>query len=509
MNPNSIKKELQMPIKILLIEDNLDHVLLTKKVLRESSENYQVDSVNEAHEGLKRIIEEKPDLVLCDYRLPGLSALDILKKIKETGQDLPFIAVTSSGSEQIAVELMKEGAYDYIVKDRSYKDALPIVIRRAIDRYNVKKEKERLEKELIESNERLKEMYKIKSDFTSMVSHELRTPLSAIKESIALVLEGTAGQINVNQKEILEITKKNVDRLARLINEVLDFSKLESKKVDFKLQKGNINEIIMEAIGIQKTVAQEKGLYLETGLDSTLPNIEFDFDRINQVISNLISNAIKFTQKGGILISSSTDDKEAVIKVSVKDTGEGIKKEDLPKLFHKFEQLGGINQRKTGGTGLGLAISQEIIEQHSGRIWVESEFGQGSEFIFVLPLKKKHKILIIDDEKVILDMCEALLKKNEYIAFVADKGMEGIRIAQIELPDLVVLDIRLKDVSGYEVIGRLRSSKDTSRIPILAMSGHMDELEKIESQQDLALPCISKPFDNEDFLSKVRILVGK
>lgn len=171
--------------------------------------------------------------------------------------------------------------------------------------------------------------------------------------------------------------------------------------------------------------------------------------------------------------------------------------------------MGGINQRRTGGTGLGLAISQEIIVQHGGKVWVESEFGKGSEFIFVLPLKKKNKILIIDDEKVILDMCETLLKKNEYNVLLSDNGMGGIRIAQTESPDLVVLDIRLKDVSGYEVIGRLRSSKETSTLPILAMSGYLDELEKIESQEELALPCISKPFDNEDFLSKVRILVGK
>lgn len=496
-------------MKILLIEDNPDHTLLTKRVLKEARQDCEVDSVSEAEDGLKKIVEQNYDLILCDYRLPKLSALEILKKIREKGQDLPFIVATSSGSEKIAVELMKEGASDYIVKDSSYEDSLPMVIQRAIDIYNVKKEKENLEEELWKSNRKLREMYAIKSDFTSMVSHELRTPLTAIKESITLVLEGQAGQINENQKEILGITKKNVDRLARLINDVLDFSKLESKKVDFKMQESDINEIIKEAIDIQKTVVQEKNLYLKAELDSNLPRIEFDADRINQVLSNLISNAIKFTQEGGIIISSSKDDKDGVIKVSVRDTGEGIKNEDLAKLFHKFEQLGGINQRKTGGTGLGLAISQEIIEQHGGKIWVESELGKGSEFIFVLPIKKKKKILIIDDEKIILELCESLLKKNEYTALISDNGMEGIRIAQTESPDLIVLDIRLKDVSGYEVIGRLRSNKDTSYIPILAMSGYTDELEKIENQEELALPCISKPFDSEDFLSKVRILVGK
>ncbi|MFH1640590.1 MAG: response regulator [Candidatus Omnitrophota bacterium] len=493
-----------MPTKILLIEDNQDHVLFTKRILKNVNEGYLLDSVSQTKDGLKKITEEDYNLILCDYRLPDASALDVLKQVRQSGQDLPFIVVTSSGSEKIAVELMKEGAYDYVVKDSSYEDNLPIVIRRAIDIYNAKKEKERLEKELINSNERLKEMYAIKSDFTSMVSHELRTPLTAIKEGISVVLEGLAGPINAQQREFLDIAKNNVDRLHRLINDVLDFSKLESKRLVFKMQKNDINKIVNEAAGVQRPIAEAKCLYLKTELCLKIPKIEFDADRINQVLSNLINNAIKFTVTGGIIVSASKDDKEETVIVCVKDTGEGIRKEDMPKLFQKFQQLTRGNQ-DNAGTGLGLAICKEIVEQHGGKIWVESEYGKGCEFKLTLPLEHIYRILVIDDEEIILDTCEQILKKNRYFVLRTQEGIKGIQIAQNDKPDLILLDMRLKDTSGYEVIGRIRSNKETQDIPILAITGYKEEAEKIESQKEkLALPWLSKPFETEEFLSKVK-----
>jgi signal transduction histidine kinase len=493
-----------MSIKILLIEDNPDHILLTKRILQKANQGYQLDSVSEVKEGLRRIIEESYDLILCDYRLPNSSALDILKQIKDKGKDLPFIVITSSGSEKIAVEAMRQGAYDYVVKDLQFQDVLPVVIQRSMQRYKANRDKERLEKELRESNEKLKQMYAIKSDFTSMVSHELRTPLTAIKEGIAIVLDGTAGELNVNQKEFLSTAKKNVDRLNRLINDVLDFSKLESKKLAFQMRKSDINEIINEVVSIQRSVAEEKGLYIKSELDPGIPRIELDSDRINQVLNNLVSNAIKFTSKGGITIYTSKDEKEDTVITHIQDTGEGIKKEDLPKLFQKFQQL----SRHKRGTGLGLAICKQIVEQHGGSIWVESEYGKGSKFKFTLPIAHRYKILVIDDEEVVLDTCEKILKMNGYLVLQTQEGIRGIQIAKTDKPDLIMLDIRLKDTSGYEVIGRIRSSRGTQDIPILVITGYKEEIEKIESKkQELALPWISKPFNNEEFLSKVRLML--
>lgn len=233
------------------------------------------------------------------------------------------------------------------------------------------------------AQEELKEAAKTKSAFTSKVSHELRTPLTAMKEGIALVLDGLAGDINEEQKELLGIAKKNVDRLTRLINDVLDFQKLDSGMMKFNLEANDVNQIVNDVYKMMVLPAKNAGLNFLLELDENLPKVKFDSDKITQVLTNLVNNAMKFTEKGNITIKTSKT--EDAVQVSVSDTGYGIKKEDMPKLFDSFAQLGNGGQRKTGGTGLGLAISKEIVEQHGGRVWVKSEPGRGSKFMFTIP----------------------------------------------------------------------------------------------------------------------------
>jgi len=237
------------------------------------------------------------------------------------------------------------------------------------------------------AEEELRAMMDLKSEFTSTVSHELRTPLAAIKESIAIVLDGSAGEINAEQDEFLTIAKRNVDRLHRLIDNVLDFSKLESGKIQFLMQKISINTIIKEVIESNRTIAKGKGLSLNTKLEKDIPMARCDSDKINQVLYNLLSNALKFTEKGGVTISAKKASSGNMIKVCVKDTGGGIADEDISKLFRQFSQIHKTaGDRKPGGTGLGLAISKLIVEQHGGEIWVQSTSGEGSSFCFTLPI---------------------------------------------------------------------------------------------------------------------------
>lgn len=236
-----------------------------------------------------------------------------------------------------------------------------------------------------EAEKKIKEAIEAKANFTSMVSHELRTPLTTIEESIAVILDGLTGVINDEQKEYLTIAKRNVDRLARLINNVLDFEKLGSGRIEFNMQENDISEVVKEAQETMSHLISEKGLNLIVKTDEKLPRLRFDRDSIIQVVENIINNAIKVTYKGSITIITDKDDD--TIHVSVQDTGIGIRKEDMGKLFHEFEQLGRGKDRKTGGTGLGLAISKKIIEKHNGKIWAESEPGKGSIFHFTLPMK--------------------------------------------------------------------------------------------------------------------------
>ncbi len=224
----------------------------------------------------------------------------------------------------------------------------------------------------------------IKSDFISMASHELRTPLAAIKEGLSIVLEQKAGIINERQKEFLDIAKSNVDRLGRIIGEILDFQKIEQDNLSLKMEANDINDVIRDSTKTMMPVAKAKGLDITTELDETLPKINFDRDKITQVVTNLIDNAIKFTEKGSIAITTGRGSN--VVVVSVRDSGIGIKVGDMPRLFQKFVQLGTGLERRPGGTGLGLAISYDIIKMHKGKIWAESKYRQGSAFYFILPI---------------------------------------------------------------------------------------------------------------------------
>jgi PAS domain S-box-containing protein len=240
--------------------------------------------------------------------------------------------------------------------------------------------------EIKKAEEEMRKAMEMKSKFTSMVSHELRTPLSAIKGSIELVLNTTIGPLNSRQKELMDMIGKNVDRLSRLINDVLDYQKAETGKMVFVMKEDNINDVIVEVEKIMSIAAREKGIAMEVSLDKDLPPVNFSRDKITQVLTNIVNNAIKCTKKGKIAIS--TQRKDNTVLISVKDTGPGIRQEDMSRLFQPFEQIWS-GKAKPEGTGLGLSISKEIVMRHKGKIWAESEPGKGTTFHFALPIKER------------------------------------------------------------------------------------------------------------------------
>ena len=253
-------------------------------------------------------------------------------------------------------------------------------------------EKMRLEIEIAEHKKvekKIQETTKIKDDFTAMVSHELRTPLAVIKEGLDIVVDGTSGPLNADQQKYLETANRNVDRLGRLINDVLDYQKFESGHVDFNMASQDMNGLVGEIVQGFLPVAEKKGLELTSVYQKDLPPVMYDKDKITQVLTNLINNAVKFTSQGGVKIT--TDSGDNWIRISVHDTGEGIKGEDRTKLFQSFSQLSTGGARKTGGTGLGLVISKEIVTKHHGRIEVDSVHGKGSTFHVILPIADRRK----------------------------------------------------------------------------------------------------------------------
>ncbi|MBN1522828.1 MAG: PAS domain S-box protein [Candidatus Aureabacteria bacterium] len=235
-----------------------------------------------------------------------------------------------------------------------------------------------------------KELQKMQSDFVDNVTHELRTPLVAIKHTVSLILENAAGDIGEQQRKLLEITQRNIRRLNRLIDSMLDFSKISSDTILLSMEKQALAPLFDDCISSLKSWADTKRIAIEKVIDEALPEIPFDYERITQVMTNLLSNALKFTpEEGKILITASMKNDDPLQKsvlVAVSDTGKGIAQEDLQRIFEKFIQVGTKSPMEVRGTGLGLPIVKRIIELHNGEIWAESELGKGSRFCFTLPL---------------------------------------------------------------------------------------------------------------------------
>jgi CheY-like chemotaxis protein len=196
------------------------------------------------------------------------------------------------------------------------------------------------------------------------------------------------------------------------------------------------------------------------------------------------------------------------VHVTVSDTGPGLKKEDIERIFQQFQQVGPVRR---GGSGLGLTISKKFVEMHGGKIWVESEVGKGSEFKFFLPFEKEYKILVIDDDESFRAFCGGLLRKSGYRVLEARTGTDGINVLYESQPDLIILDLKLPDISGYEVIGRIHSDKDVARTAIVVVSGYMEQLEKLEALYDkFTIPRLVKPFDGQELLGIIqKLLIGK
>ena len=228
-----------------------------------------------------------------------------------------------------------------------------------------------------------KEIDKMKTDLVAAVSHELKTPLAIMRESVSIVDDEVYGKINSKQKMYLDVALDHIDRLERIITALLDISKIEAGKVQIRRTLIDIVKLATDVFDSYRLLALKKGLTLSTKFEKKDISVFADPDKINEVFTNLVNNALKFTDKGGINVE--IKDRENEVECSVIDTGVGISQEDLPKLFTKFSQVGKIDKPGPKGTGLGLSIVNGIIKLHKGKIWVESKLGEGSKFTFLLP----------------------------------------------------------------------------------------------------------------------------
>jgi signal transduction histidine kinase/CheY-like chemotaxis protein/HAMP domain-containing protein len=398
-----------------------------------------------------------------------------------------------------------------------------------------------------------KEVDRMKTDFISTVSHELRTPLTSVlgfakliqkklEESIFPMIQTDDKKVNRSIRQVtenIEIIVSEGTRLTKLINEVLDVAKIEAGKMQWNMEPLAITEVIDRAFSATSALFEQKGLTPVREIEADLPNVLGDKDRLIQVVINLISNAVKFTDQGSITCRVKQDDQS--IMVSIVDQGVGISESDQPKVFEKFKQVGDTLTDKPQGTGLGLPISKEIVAHHGGKIWVESEIGKGSTFSFTLPivtaneiplinfdilieqLKKREisegqaqpdtqpaidapkNILVIDDDPSIRNLLRQELEAKGYTVREAGNGQEAIIQVRESRPDLITLDIIMDGISGYDVAAILKSDPATLDIPIIIVS----VLDDKNKGRHLGIDSyVTKPLDMLILLREVDILLS-
>ncbi|MDA4114278.1 MAG: response regulator [Thaumarchaeota archaeon] len=358
-----------------------------------------------------------------------------------------------------------------------------------------------------------KKLERLKSTFVSTVSHELRTPLTSIRASLGLLSAGgVAGTLPEKGQRMLQIAVSNTDRLIRLINDILDLEKLESGKLVLEKKNCTANELMRQAYESMNSLAQKAGVKLILIPADLTAVIHVDPDRIIQVMTNLVGNAIKFSTDGGrVWLGADVKGDDAVFYV--RDEGRGIPSDKIAGLFQRFHQVDSSDSREKGGTGLGLAISRTIVLQHGGDIWVENAAGgKGSVFQFSIPLVETEEgprgdpgaggrlVLFCDDDRSIRAVMVSLLEREGYSVISASSGAEAIDQAVLHHPGAILLDMLMPGMSGLETLAELKNRTSTKEIPVVVLS----ILERNNDLNSQISDWVSKPFDETKLFQSIR-----
>jgi GAF domain-containing protein/CheY-like chemotaxis protein len=368
--------------------------------------------------------------------------------------------------------------------------------------------------------EEMRELDRVKSQFLANMSHELRTPLNSVIGFSRVILKGIDGPINdVQQQDITAIYNSGM-HLLNMINEILDLSKIDAGKMELQIEEINLADVINSAITNTSGLVKDKPIELIQKTPANLPLVKADEIRISQVLINLISNAVKFTEKGSITVESSvskSSQNEPELLVTVTDTGIGISAEDQIKLFQRFSQVDDSPTRKTGGTGLGLSICRSLIELHGGRIGLQSSVvGKGSVFYFTLPLpdfipaydlsqpsQSTNVILSIDDDPQVISLYDRFLKTQGFEVIPLTDPLNAIQKVKEIKPFAITLDVMMPQKDGWQVLKELKQDPDIRDIPILICSILQEE----EKGYNLgASEYLVKPFLQDDLINAIRRL---
>lgn len=519
-----------MTLRIVHVEDNAHDRELVAEALRADQIDCAIVAV-QTREDLERALAERPDLILSDYSMPGFNGDEAQALARRRCPDVPFMFVSGAIGEERAVERLKSGATDYVLKNRL--DKLGTAVKRALREADDRRRRAEAETELRRLNAELEarvdertralvaanlELQQAraaaerasqeKSTFLSRMSHDLRTPLNAIMGFGQLL---QFDSLSPEQAESVDYILRGGEHLLALINEVLDIARIESGHLTLSPEPVAVREVLEHAVALVRPLASKRAITVTT---EVLPGVcaFADRQRLSQILLNLLSNAIKYNRRDGtVAVRARTSNEQVDIEVA--DTGAGIPAEKLTLLFTPFERLG-AEREGIEGTGLGLALSKRLAEEMKGTLTVESAVDQGTVFHLLLPRSGAAaaapptpraamaaadyggSILYIEDNVSNVLLMERILKIRPGVTLRhAPDGQAGLQMVKDDPPDLVLLDLHLSDLPGEEVFRRIWEDRATRKIPVAVLSADASGPSQRRLLASGAIAYLTKPLD--------------
>jgi signal transduction histidine kinase len=369
------ERDAQTQTTVLLVEDNRADARLIQ--LQLPADEFTVVHVERLADATLRLEAGDVDIVLLDLSLPDGEGGETIAWTLAAAPNTPVVVLTGLANDQVAVQAVRAGVQDYLVKDQLQGDLLPRTIRHAIERERLTNELDALRRHQLESKDQL----------LSHVSHELRTPLNAVYQFVMLLIDEIGGPLTDDQRDYLGIARRNIGQLGAMIDDLLDATRLQGGTLAIAPAATALDAAVDETCLALATEARGKGVALEVALDPALPLLRADPLRLRQVLANLVQNAVKFTPASGtVTVTARVDAAEpGIVKVAVADTGGGIAPEALPHVFERFRQGNASSVESRKGLGLGLYICRELVQRQGGRIWVERTSNRGTTMAFTVP----------------------------------------------------------------------------------------------------------------------------
>jgi signal transduction histidine kinase len=521
----------------LLVVDDEESLRVTTAAILEQ-EGYRVETAASGQEAVELLAGSEFDLVLTDLHMEGGDGLSVLAEIRRRAPFTISVVLTGFASVESAIAALQQGAYDYLIKPCDI-DEMKHTIRRGVEhrrlmlaeqgaRRNLEELNRELElrvaertAELTRLNEELAEANRVKDIFLATLSHELRTPLTPILGWIRL-LRGE----NMNSQlasRALDTIERNAQLQSRLIDDLLDISRIATGKLTFEPVAADLNAAVAAAVETVRGPASTRRVELEVTTSHAPLTVLGEPVRLQQIAWNLISNAIKFSEAGG-RVRVKTEGTDAEARLVVEDEGVGIAPEFLPYVFDRFRQQDGSTTRRHGGLGLGLAIVHALTRMHGGQVAAESDGpGRGARFTLTLPRLAQaadagespgpiesdaagQRVMVVDDSQDTLDLLRTLFTRKGCQVVAARSAEEALRAAASEPPAVIITDIGMPGMDGYELLAHVRRLPGMENVPAIAISGYAMEEDRERAFKAGFTAHLAKPIDVDELFALIERL---